>query len=120
MEAAIQSVHIQQAVTGRQNGRAIVTLYEVFVRFAPTVGAYTAYAIATGEAYGPEAGLAILDTLPFGVTPSYQTFWVGKGYLLASLKRHDESRSAYRMAIGLSEEPTLRAYLSRQLQSIAA
>lgn len=118
LEAAIQSAHIQYAITGTRNDRAIVTLYEGLVRFAPTVGAYTAYAIASGEAYGAAAGLAILDTLPSEVIPNYQPYWVGKAHLLAGLKRHDECRDAYRMAIGLSEEPAIRTYLNRRLQSI--
>lgn len=115
LEAAIQSAHVQQAVTGRHNSEAIVMLYEGLVRYAPTVGAYTAYAIAAGEAWGAAAGLAILDTLPAGVTPSYQPYWVGRGYLLTSLGRPDEARDAYRKAMGLSADPAIRAHLARQI-----
>ncbi|MBC8136214.1 MAG: RNA polymerase subunit sigma-70 [Fibrella sp.] len=118
LEAAIQSAHIQQAVSGRENNKAIVILYEGLVRFAPTVGAYTAYAIATAEAHGAAAGLAILDTLPSEVTPGYQPYWVGRAYLLVALGRFEEARAAYRKAIGLSEDPAVRSYLTRRSGNI--
>jgi RNA polymerase sigma-70 factor (ECF subfamily) len=114
LEAAIQSAHIQQTVTGRRNDKAIVTLYAGLVRFAPTVGAYTAYAIAAGEAYGPEAGLAVLSTLPSEVTPNYQPFWVAKAYLLTALRRVEEADNAYKIAIGLSEDASIRAFLTKR------
>ena len=63
LEAAIQSVHVDRAQTGRTDWEAIVGFYEHLVRLAPTLGARVAQAAAVAEARGTAAGLALLDTI---------------------------------------------------------
>src|SRR5262249_8384504 len=64
LEAAIQSVHAQRAVTGRTEWEAIALLYEGLMRIAPTIGAQVGQAAALGEARGAEVGLAALGAIP--------------------------------------------------------
>jgi predicted RNA polymerase sigma factor len=63
LEAAIQSVHVDRARTGRTDWAAIVMFYDQLVRVAPTLGARVAQAAAVAEASGPADGLTLLDAL---------------------------------------------------------
>jgi RNA polymerase sigma-70 factor (ECF subfamily) len=114
LEAAIQSVHAQRAVTGRTDWEAIALLYEGLVRFAPTIGARVGYAAALGEARGPEAGLAALDAIPPEAVRAYQPYWALSAHLLKSLGRAGQACEAYARAIGLSEDPAVREFLVGQ------
>ncbi|MBF8286829.1 MAG: polymerase subunit sigma-70, partial [Dehalococcoidia bacterium] len=49
LEAAIQSVHTQRAVTGHTDWEAIALLYEGLIRLAPTIGAQVGSAAALAE-----------------------------------------------------------------------
>jgi RNA polymerase sigma-70 factor (ECF subfamily) len=117
LEAAIQSVHARRVVTGRTDWESIALLYEGLVRLAPTVGAQVARAGALGEARGPAAGLVALDALPASVIGAYQPYWALRAHLLRELGRGSEARDAYARAIGLSEDPAVRAFLSDRMSS---
>ena len=112
LEAAIQSVHAQRAVTGRTDWEAIALLYEGLVRLSPTIGALVAQAGALAEARGADAGLAALEALPRDVISSYQPYWALRAHLLKRRGRPDEARDAYARAIGLSEDRAVREFLS--------
>ena len=114
LEAAIQSVHAQRATTGHTDWEAIALLYEGLVRLSPTVGARVAQAAALAEARSAGDGLAALDSIPSAVVDAYQPYWALRAHLLRSLGRHDEARDAYVRAIGLSEDPAVREFLSAQ------
>jgi predicted RNA polymerase sigma factor len=114
LEAAIQSVHVRRATTGRTDWEDIALLYEGLVRIAPTVGARVAQAAALAEARGATAGLSTLEAIPAEAIDTYQPYWALRGHLLRSLGRSDEARDAYARAIGLSEDPAVREFLSGQ------
>ncbi len=111
LEAAIQSVHAQRAVTGRTDWEAIALLYEGLIRLAPTIGARVGQAAALAEARGADAGLATLDGLPSGALETYQPYWALRAHLLSRLGRADQARDAYARAIGLSEDAAVRDFL---------
>jgi len=111
LEAAIQSVHADRARTGRTDWGAIAVFYEHLVGVAPTLGARVAQAAALAEAYGPAAGLAMLDTLDVSVVTAYQSYWAVRAYLLGRLDRRAEAVAAYDRAIALTDDPAVRAFL---------
>jgi predicted RNA polymerase sigma factor len=111
LEAAIQSVHVDRARTGRTDWAAIVMFYEQLVRVAPTLGARVARAAAVAEASGPRDGLALLDALGFPAVATYQPYWAVRAHLLRSLGRASEAAVAYDRAIGLTEDPAVRRFL---------
>ena len=117
LEAAIQSVHAQRALTGETDWEAIALLYEGLVRTAPSIGARVAQAGALAEARGPDAGLAALDAMPIDVMAAYQPYWALRAHLLRGLGRTAEARDAYASAIGLSEDPAVREFLSGQARN---
>ena len=111
LEAAIQSVHHRRAETGATDWEAAALLYEGLVRIAPTVGALVGRAAAVAEARGAQTGVDLLDELPPEPVTSYQPYWAVRAHLLARLDRHQEAAHAFDRAIGLSEDPAMRAFL---------
>jgi predicted RNA polymerase sigma factor len=111
LEAAIQSVHAERARSGRIDWAAISVFYERLTRVSPTIGTRTGYAAAIAEANGPEAGLAVLDTIALEDVSSYQPYWAVRAHLLQRLGKITEALDAYDRAIALSEDHAVREFL---------
>src|SRR5215471_2998361 len=111
LEAAIQSVHAERARTSRVDWAAIVLFYEQLLRMSPALGTRAGYAAAVAEAKGPEAGLAVLDSIDPDAVLHYQPYWAVRAHLLQRLGRAREAAKAYDRAIGLSEDPAVREFL---------
>ena len=114
LEAAIQSVHAARAVSGRTDWQALAQLHEGLARFAPTTGVLVSRAAAFAEAFGPERGLALLTELPEAEIASYQPFWALRAHLMQRLGLEAEARLAFDRAIGLADDPAVRAFLGRR------
>ncbi len=110
-EAAIQSVHAQRAATGRTDHAALRLLYDLLAERAPSLGVLTARAAALLEAGEAEAAEAALAALPAERVAAYQPFWVTRAALLRRLGRLAEAEAARRRAIGLTDDPAIRAFL---------
>ncbi|MEC0226433.1 RNA polymerase sigma factor [Paenibacillus alba] len=119
LEAAIQSVHAQRAWTGRTEWEEIALLYEGLVGIAPTIGTIVGRAAAVAEARGAETGMALLDELPAEAVKSYQPYWALSAHLFKRMKRFEEARASYSRAIGLSMDPSIRAFLEKQFANIS-
>jgi RNA polymerase sigma-70 factor (ECF subfamily) len=118
LEAAIQSVHHQRAVNGHTDWEAVALLYEGLVRMQPTIGALVGRAAAVAEARGAEAGLELLNELP--EVAGYQPYWALLAHLLTRLGQRDEAAQAFDRAIGLCEDPAMRAFLIRRAEEGAS
>ena len=94
-------------------------LYDGLLRIAPTVGATVAHAAALAEAEGAERGLAALDAVPADATAGYQPLWALRAHLLGRLRRVDEAAAAYARAIGLAEDPAVRAFLVEKSETLS-
>jgi RNA polymerase sigma-70 factor, ECF subfamily len=87
-------------------------LHGLLAQKAPTIGNLVGLAAATAEVHGPEAGLYELAQLPEAVTGDYQPFWALKAQLLQQLGTDQQAtETAFRRAIGLTEDGAVRAYL---------
>lgn len=113
-EAAIQSVHAQRARTGVTHMRALVALYDMMAAHAPSIGASIGRAAVHGEAYGPLAGLRLLDAIELARVRAYQPFWAVRAHLLRQAGDVEAAGAALALAIGLSDDPAVRAYLARR------
>jgi predicted RNA polymerase sigma factor len=111
LEAAIQSVHAERARSGRIEWKAIVGFYQQLSHISPTIGMRTGYAAALAEANEAQRGLAVLDAIDQAAVSAYQPYWAVRAHLLQLLGRHTESHHAYDRAIGLAEDPAIRAFL---------
>ncbi|HUZ62925.1 MAG TPA: DUF6596 domain-containing protein [Acetobacteraceae bacterium] len=119
LEAAIQSMHARRAGNGRTDWEAIALLYEGLVRHAPTIGALVGRAAAIAEVRGAATGWAFLQAIPDEAVGSYQPYWALAAHLLKRLDRPEEAAAAYSRAIGLCEDPAMRAFLARRAASVS-
>jgi RNA polymerase sigma-70 factor (ECF subfamily) len=78
-------------------------------------------AVAVGMAQGPEAGLALLDTLAAsGALAGYHLLPAARADLLRRLGRHAEAAVSYEQARNLAGTEAERRYLGRRLAEMTA
>ena len=111
LEASIQSAHTARIHTGLVEWETIATLYEGLVQIAPTIGGLVSRASTLAKARDASFALAELDRLPKQTVASYQPYWALRFHLLKELGRSEEAAKARQQAIGLTEDPSVRAYL---------
>jgi RNA polymerase sigma-70 factor (ECF subfamily) len=81
---------------------------------SPVVELNRAVAVAMRD--GPEAGLAIIDALlARGELRDYHLAHAARADLCRRLGRSAEARAAYNRALGLTEQPAEKRFLSRRL-----
>ena len=117
IEAAIQSVHAQRAITGRTNWFMIEGFYRILGVFTEAVGARIGHAVAIAQVRGPKDGLAELDAIPEPLVADHQPYWVARGHLLRCNGDSALSRRAYQRAVGLTEDPAVRDFLLLEMTS---
>lgn len=76
----------------------------------PALGTRAGYAAAVAEAEGPEAGLAILNSIDQEEVSHYQPYWAVRAHLLKEVGKTVEA-DVYDRAIGLAEDPAVREFL---------
>lgn len=109
LEAAIQALHASRAEGVAADPTLITRIYEALLVVAPSVGAEISYAAALGRAGEPAAGLARLDALSSARVAAHQPYWAVRAHLLDAVGR--PAATAYDHAIGLTEDPRVRAFL---------
>ncbi len=118
LEGAIQSAHAERAWTGRTDWEAIALLYEGLVSHAPGIGALVGRAAAVAEARDAATAWSLLQMVPAEAVATYQPYWALAAHLLKRMGQTTQSADAYRRAIGLSEDPALRAFLTAQMPAM--
>lgn len=119
IEAAIQSAHAGQRLTGEPDSTVIARLYDALWRAAPRLGVEVARAVAIAEAGNLQAALAALDAIDTGRAEPYQPFHAAKAEILARAARTTEALAAYGRAIELATDPSMRAFLVARRDSVA-
>lgn len=114
-EAAIQSVHVQRAVTGELNLKALRTLYDLLVTHTDSIGARIGRAVILADDGYPVAGQSELEALDPARVSSHQPWWVARAHCARLAGRGQEADHCLRQAISLTEDVALRDYLARQL-----
>jgi RNA polymerase sigma-70 factor (ECF subfamily) len=111
LEAAIQAVHADRRRSGRTDWDAIVRLYDLLLRLAPSLGAQIARAAALAEAGDAETALAALDAAADPRAETYQPYWATRAHVLQALGQSGPAALAYSRAAGLTEVAAVRAHL---------
>jgi RNA polymerase sigma-70 factor (ECF subfamily) len=116
-EAAIQSAHTARRVTGVPNWPAVVELYDHLIALTDSPVVVLNRAVALAEIAGAES---VLDDIMASLGEDkrmrgYQPYWAARGHLLARARRMSEAAEAFTVAIGLTTDDAVRAYLQRQL-----
>jgi RNA polymerase sigma-70 factor, ECF subfamily len=119
LEAAIQSAHTARRRTGFANWQAIVALYDHLLARTHSPVVVLNRAVAIAEIDGAEIALGKLEAIATDKRmQTYQPYWAARGHLLAAADRKDEAHEALTLAIGLSSDEAVRAYLRGKLAQL--
>lgn len=116
LQAAIASVHARAATPEATDWHAIATLYDVLAKAAPGPVVEVNRAVAQGRAFGPGAGLAVLDKLPQGALAASHLLPSVRADLLARDGRHAEAAASFRKAASLTHNESEQALLLRRAE----
>jgi RNA polymerase sigma factor (sigma-70 family) len=112
LQAGIAACHARATKADETDWRAIVALYDELVRRIPSPVIALNRAVAVSMAFGPEAGLAIVDEL--ADEPSlagYHLLPSVRGDLLSRLGRGEEARAEFTRAASITRNQRERALL---------
>jgi len=113
LQAAIAACHARATDPSETDWVRIADLYDALARSAESPVVELNRAVAVGMAYGPEAGLALVDALVAeGLLPTYHLLPAVRGDLLRKLGRDDEARAEFARAASLTKNERERALLS--------
>lgn len=112
LEAAIQSAHCQRERNGQPPWAAIAQLYATLLRHFPGIGAEVGHAVALSFAGHADAALAMLTAMPATAVTNYQPYWVALAHVARVCGERNTAHEAQDRAMGLTEDPRLRAYLA--------
>jgi RNA polymerase sigma-70 factor (ECF subfamily) len=110
LQAAINAVHADAAMTGRTDWAQIAALYDQLLAVAPTPVVALNRAIAIGEVRGPAAALALVEELGLDC---YHPFHATRADLLRRLGRDGEAAASYERAADLAPTQAEREFLRR-------
>jgi RNA polymerase sigma-70 factor (ECF subfamily) len=111
VQAAIASLHL----VPERDWLQIVALYDELARLTDSAVVELNRAAAVSEAYGPAAGLAIVERLPL---PDYRYLHSTRAEMLNRLGRVAEARAAYRQALALVHDDAERRLFERRLAAL--
>lgn len=119
LEAAIQSAHAARRRQGVPTWPVVVRLYDHLLALTDSPVVALNRAVALAEVHGPQAALPTLEALAEDRRMAeYQPYWAARGHLYALAGDKAEAHAAYTMAIGLSTDEAVRAYLRGKLQAL--
>jgi len=112
LQAAIAACHARAATYEETNWPQIAALYEALAQMAPSPVVALNRAVAVGMAFGPAAGLELVDALLGEPTLAhYHLLPSVRGDLLARLDRIQEARTEFERAAALTCNGRERAFL---------
>jgi RNA polymerase sigma factor (sigma-70 family) len=112
LQAAIAACHAQARTPEETDWVQIVALYGNLARLSPSPVVELNRAVALGMAFGPAAGLELVDAL--ASEPSLESYHLlpsVRGDLLKKLGRMDEARAEFERAAGLTRNTRERELL---------
>jgi RNA polymerase sigma-70 factor, ECF subfamily len=115
IQAAINAVHSDATTAAATDWPQILQLYNQLMVIAPSPIVALNRAVAIGEVAGPDAALALVDTLDLG---RYHLFHAIRADLLRRLGRNTEAARAYEAAIENAANATEREFLKRRQRGL--
>ncbi|MFL5410020.1 MAG: RNA polymerase sigma factor [Myxococcales bacterium] len=112
LQASIAACHARARTAGETDWGRIAALYVLLARVAPSPVVELNRAVAFGMAFGPAAGLAIVDTLTSEPSLArYHLLPSVRGDLLMKLGRFEEARAEFDRAASLTKNARERRLL---------
>jgi len=120
LQAAIAACHARARTAEETAWPRIAMLYEALAQLAPSPVVELNRAVALAMAFGPQAGLELIDTLM--AEPSLENYHLlpsVRGDLLAKLGRFDEARPEFERAASLTRNAREREVLRQRAAACA-
>jgi RNA polymerase sigma factor (sigma-70 family) len=119
LQAALAACHAQARTAEETNWVQIVALYDALAQVAPSPVVELNRAVAVGMAFGPEAGLEIVDALAADTSlANYHWLPSVRGDLLAKLGRLDEARLELARAASMTRNERERELLLERASTL--
>jgi RNA polymerase sigma factor (sigma-70 family) len=120
LQAAIAACHARAQTAEETDWERIVALYDALAEVMPTPVVELNRAVAVGMAFGPEAGLELVDELVSeGYLDGYHLLPSVRGDLLAKVGRQEEARREFERAASLTANARERDLLLARAASPA-
>src|SRR5437879_5529819 len=119
LQAAIAACHARARTADETDWTRIVALYDALAQLTPSPVVELNRAVALGMAFGPAAGLEIVDELT--AEPSLEDYHLlpaVRGDLLAKLGRFEEARTELARAAELTQNARERDLLLKKLEAL--
>jgi RNA polymerase sigma factor (sigma-70 family) len=119
LQAAIAACHARARTAEETDWTRIVALYDALTQLLPSPVVELNRAVALGMAFGPAAGLEVIDALR--ADPSLEGYHLlpsVRGDLLAKLGRFEEARAELERAAALTQNARERALLLKKREGL--
>jgi predicted RNA polymerase sigma factor len=121
IQAAIAACHARAVTPEDTEWPRIVALYDALAQLAPSPIIELNRAVAIAMAFGPQAGLEVVDSLTSEPSlKGYHLLPSVRGDLLTKLGRLGEARAEFEMAAGLTRNSRERTLLLDRARACAA
>jgi len=120
LQAAIAACHAQAATPAQTDWPRLAALYDALAQLTPSPIVELNRAVAVGMAFGPAAGLELVDRI--AAEPSLRSYHLlpsVRGDLLAKLGRNDEAATEFRQAAALTRNERERTLLLERAAAAA-
>ena len=119
LQAAIAACHARARTAEETDWTRIVALYDALAQLLPSPVVELNRAVALGMAFGPAAGLEVVDSLTTEpALAGYHLLPSVRGDLLAKLGRFDEARAELTRAAELTQNARERGLLRKKLEAL--
>src|SRR5437016_1149315 len=119
LQAAIAACHARARTPEETDWSRIVALYDALAQLVPSPVVELNRAVALGMAFGPAAGLEVVDSLTTEpALAGYHLLPSVRGDLLAKLGRFDEARAELTRAAELTQNARERGLLLKKLEAL--
>jgi RNA polymerase sigma factor (sigma-70 family) len=120
LQAAIASCHARARTPGETDWKRIVSLYNALAQIAPSPVVELNRAVALAMAFGPAAGLELVDALVADLSlREYHLLPSVRGDLLTKVGRFDEARGEFERAAALTRNARERELLLKRARACA-
>jgi RNA polymerase sigma factor (sigma-70 family) len=120
LQAAIAACHAQARTAAETDWERIAALYDALAQLAPSPVIELNRAVAVAMAFGPAAGLELVDALRSEPSlENYHLFPSVRGDLLAKLGRFDEARPEFERAAALTANARVREILLARARDVS-
>ncbi len=120
LQAAIAACHVRATISTDTNWARIASLYQELLEYSPSPVVELNRAVAVAMAFGPAAGLEIVE--PLTREPSLKTYHLlpsVRGDLLAKLDRNEEACTEFQRAASLTRNARERELLLNRARTCA-